>query len=234
MRKLLFFFLLFFTVIAIFVLSCNLNQVSDLPERVKIIANASETSEVEIGIDAVPEKDAILVEWHTNDDNVTASYRIYRSKEKDGNFELKSVTQDTFFLDEGVLLNKRYFYYVTGLSDNGTEGEPSDTLDYKLLQKAQCISPKGSVSGVPDFKWQDPNAEDVNFLRVIESVSGDYIWTFRMIHNYSYVKSVVFNIDRTAAVDSLSKGKEYAWRIDVIGSDSSSGSESAWVSFKIE
>ncbi|MCD6118058.1 hypothetical protein J7K93_13715 [bacterium] len=234
MRKLLFFYLLFFIVIAIFIQSCNLNQVLDLPQRVKIIANASETSADEVGIDAVPEKNAILVQWRCNDDKMTISYRVYRSKTKKGKYAVVTVVPDTFVIDEAVLLNQRYYYYVTGISGNGSEGPQSDTLDYKLLQKAVCVEPNGSVSAVPEFKWLDPNEENINFLRVIDSGTGDYIWTFRMIYNYSGAWTLAFNVDGSASVDSLIKGKEYLWRVDVIGSGSNSGSESAWTLFRIE
>jgi len=234
MRKQPFFCLLFFLLIAIFLISCSLSRIENTPGRVEIIRNMDETAHVEQGIDAVPDKNAVIVQWKQNSDGSTVEYRVYRAAVRAENFELISIEKDTTYLDESVEIHKRYFYYVTAVSSNSDEGETSDTLSYMLLDKAVCITPSETGGQVPVFQWQDPNQEDRNFLRLIDENTQSCVWSYLLEHEYEYVKEVQYNIDGTAGLDSLQKGGEYAWRIDVLGSNRNSGSESAWTIFNVE
>jgi len=234
MSKQLFFSLLFVTVITILLLACNVNKSSNLPEKVILVPNSGERSIEETGIDAVPEKNGIFLQWNKSSDQITVGYRIYRAADQKNNFQIIGTVTDTFFTDENVGFYIRYYYFVTGISSNDEEGISSDTLSYKLLKKAQCINPKDNSSPVPEFQWQDPNNEDINLLRVINAETEEYVWIYALEHNYDNFKKVVFNVDGKAGIDSLIKNKTYMWRVDVLGSSDNSGSESFWNSFKIQ
>jgi hypothetical protein len=208
---------------------------------VHIIDGVSDTSSVEKGIDTVPEGNTIRIEWESSSDENVDVYEIYRNSETEkGKFDKKKFdiiapvsVPDTFYEDQNLLLNVGYYYYILAVTDYGSRSEPSDTLNYKLIEKPINLRPDGSVSDTkPEFSWTDPNNAHYYVIRIMEN--DKMVWLSQLQSDYSERQTIRFNEDHLAAYDSLAKGVTYNWRVDVIGSESHSGSESQWKSIVVE
>lgn len=206
------------------------------PQKVALIPCSSDTSRIESGIDAVPEGDKIHVEWNSGYDETVQTYEVYRGTSAKGVYsKVATVNVPTQFYDDPVSVNTRYYYYVLSVSDEGVESESSDTLSYKLVFKPEILGPEGDAPDKPVFAWRDANRASDYVIRVQESGSDSFVW-FSMFQAPQYgpeEQSIAFNADHSAAAVSLTTGKAYQWRIDVIGSEKASGSESRWVSITI-
>jgi hypothetical protein len=138
-------------------------------------------------------------------------------------------------LDADVTLLKRYFYVVVAMTDEGKEAAPSDTLSYLLLEKP--VNVEVGEGTRPSFSWTDPNTPPLAFyyLRLMEKRTGRRIWTALVPSSYSGGRETVeYNVDGSALLSDLVAGVEYQIRIDVLGSEFNSGSESPWGSFEIQ
>lgn len=233
------FFLLFVLIFTIFYCTKKVNIGGIQPAAVVIIQGVPDTSRVERGIDAVPEGNAIRIEWISSPDEVVTDYEIYRGIERTGIYNLivRAAVPDSFYLDNGVTLNKRYYYYILAVSDEDIRSESSDTLSYELIQKATGLLPAGETTDSrPDFSWHDPNVPPKAFyvIRLVEVASGGIIWLSLVPSSYSDRETVRFNTDGTAIIDSLQQGVDYQWRMDVVGSEDYSGSESGWIALRLQ
>jgi hypothetical protein len=206
---------------------------------VTLIAAAADTSLLETGIDAIPDGDLIRVEWSAGDAG-TAFFEVYRGTAPAGQFS-KIVTLEMpgrMYEDQVPARGVRYYYFVRPVNDEGVQGDPSDTLNYRLIRKAEIQGPTGAAGAAPTFTWRDPNSPQANdyIIRLKEAASGKMIW-ISLFQNSNYGpenKSVAFNADGGASPANLVPGSEYLWRIDIVGNEKNCGSESPWTSIQIQ
>lgn len=230
---------LFLLLILIFInFSCKSKEspAKERPQPVELIPCSADTSRIESGIDAVPDGDKIHLEWNPNSDVTVSTHEVYRSAVINGTYsKVASVDIPTRFYDDPVSVNIRYYYYVLAVSDEGVKSEPSDTLSYKLIFKPEILGPEGDSTVRPIFIWRDANRASDYVIRVQESGSDAFVWfsKFQAPQYGPEEQSISFNADHAAVKDSLTMGKVYQWRIDVVGSEKASGSESRWVSITI-
>lgn len=227
------FSLLFGLIFAILTCSENLTSVSSKPDKVTIITGTADTTIVERGIDAIPEDDAIFIQWYPLEDQNLKHYEIWRyndAVEEHENIAVVSI-DDSTYIDQTVAFYVKYFYYVIAVNEDNKKGESSDTLSYTLLKKAIHLNPQGEIpEEAPQFSWEDPNGSAEYILRVYDPVNDECVWLTNIASSYSDREAIVYNLDNSAKYEKLEKGKEYYWRIDVVGSDTycGAGSESAW------
>jgi len=222
----------------LFTLACR-NQPTKqavLPGAVTLIPAAADTAWVETGIDAVPETDAVFLEWIPADDGLAAAYEVWR-EDFGEDFRLIATLNSSAlsYTDMSAACFIRYRYIVLPISDEGEAGAAGDTLQYRLLAKATALSATEHVQ--PEFSWRDPNQppEAAYLLRLKENGTERRVWRRLVASSYSGDReSVLFNDDGTAVDAVLQKGIEYLWRVDVIGSEANSGSESPWISLRIQ
>lgn len=220
--------------LALFVLlgGCKerVNNPEPLPPRPIFVAASADTAALEHGIDAIPEENAIFLEWRTN-----AAYetlRLYRKKGNAAAFALLAAPglNDTTFVDR-VDVGVRYYYYLVAEDASGISSAPSDTIDYQLLPKAINLS----VSHVDTmrFHWQIQGIRPVSFiLRLYDESTQEIVWLSVIPPSYQGDKEeIAFDWDGKARRKQLLQGTQYRWRIDCVGSAAFSGSESGWHRF---
>ncbi len=217
------------------------------PPAVIIVPHSPDTASVEKGIDAVPETDAIKLEWYrTNDINVRF-YNIYRkaedetffSKIKTINIESVSPPFDTTYFDgdSTVTIEKYFSYFITATSKDGIEGARSDTVRYKLLSKATTDRPNNEeLTTPPVFEWTfDAQSGIPNsyILRIEEEISEKKVFA-QKLDVVSFDWRQVLDFSQVDTVGVLQSGIRYRWRIDTIGQDEeTSGAESEWKTFRM-
>ena len=239
--------------IFLFVLACSDPGSGELgtPEPVQMVQKmvGSDTLEFERGIDAVADaQNKIQVMWHRhNDPTNLQSFYIYRSEEEDGTrryFKIGEVVQentqdqDTIYIDSNLDLDQRYSYYVTAVNLEGTESEPSDTVWYKLMEKAQLNLPQDSevIRAVPlKFGWVFSGIEpDIYILRVEKYFDESFhpLVCLKEVQS-NYEGSIELEIDEDWIRDA-SSFEVFRWRVDCIGDDEVHiGSETSWRLFTI-
>jgi hypothetical protein len=230
------FFLILSTIFAIFNCSKKINQSSLRPPKVSMIPAVADTSRIERGIDAVPNLNAIRIEWYLSSDERVTGYEIYRRETQGVKFAKiwTAAENDTFYEDIVPKIGTRYYYTVLAVNDEDLRSETGDTLSYMLLKKATGMDPNGESAGTkPVFIWTDPNQQHEYIIRVEENIGHRTVWITVVPSDYTpQPQSAIFNFDQKAVVGALVSGKEYRWRVDVRGQNNS-GSESEWVALKI-
>ncbi|MCJ7812917.1 hypothetical protein MUP95_06340 [bacterium] len=201
------------------------------PSPILLLEGSGDNSLIERGIDAIPEGNVIRIEWVPSSDEDVDLYRIYRSEQNPIRpfVEIAScAAKDSFYLDYSVSVNKRYFYYVLVQNNQGILSDPSDTLDYKLIEKAKNLA---TTAKADSFFWIDPNGYTSPYyiIRLFEVASQEVIWFSRIEPKFDNIQSISFNKDGSANLDSLIGGVDYQWRIDIVGPEDHCGSESEWV-----
>lgn len=235
----------------------------DPPQPVQMVWRTlgADTLESEPGIDAEvtpgEELNAIRLQWYKHPlENDLKEYRVYRSVHNSGliNFyllnavELNQATQDdTVYSDQQELdLSTRYYYYITAVDKDGQESEPSDTVSYKLVAKAQSLSVNDNPQVItsPDlrFKWFDATTESF-FIRIEAYVTDDFhplVHTAQVPSIYSDDGGFQHYRLQGDWLKTKFPDGDYRWRIDCVGTEndvarqSFSGSESDWSFFKIQ
>ena len=188
----------------------------------------------ERGLDAVPELDAIQVEWIPYDVQ-DATILVWRRAEKREEFEqfARISAKDTLFLDEDVEIGTRYWYFLTANAAGWRDSSPSDTFSYRLLEKPFALVETGGK--LPAFRWQVSQTPVGYVLKLFEVDTDKKVWFASVWPDYgTLAEQVVFNFDGTAVVDSLETGKGYRWRVDVVGPEKNSGAESNWRVFRVQ
>jgi hypothetical protein len=219
--------------------NCNkkANPTKEKPGAVTLIPGVEDTSRIEKGIDAIPDGDLIRIEW-TEGDASTVFYEVFRGSAPNGAFS-KIVTLEIpvrFFEDQVPAPYVRYYYFIRALNDEGVESDPSDTLSYRLIRKAEGLDPVGTCGSRPVFRWLDPNHANFYIIRVEKMDSGNLVWLsrFQSPQFGSEEQLIAYNADHSASQDSLSTGTQYRWRIDIVGNERNSGSESSWTPIQIQ
>jgi len=226
------------------------------PEPPKMVAknSSSDTTAYEImGIDALEGlENGIRIMWYEHSQRSSLDYFfVYRSEDPQGLINYPRIAQvepDGEFIQDSVYhsyadLNEleekvRYRYYVTAVDEKGLESQPSDTVEYELIQKASLTAPLGSNLINPDrliFFWSFPQNPLPNgyVLRIEDEFTDDlvYVEWVEPLDDFD-------NNYRTHTLDSLQlrdftvNNRPYRWRIDAIQS-LHYGSESSWGTFTI-
>lgn len=235
-------------IIMIFQIACNPNNEGKLPPPAKVIMveKFSDLGNTERGIDAVPERDGIKIEWYLLDDPDITHYNIHRKVKVGKSFStLTSIPVgndispfDTVYsyidYDKMVLDNSDslYYYFVTSTNKDGINGPNSDTLSYMLLSKPLTEDIANINSNEqPVFKWYFQSELPPNYyiIRIENVVADTLVWARRFLNvGLGRVKEHDLS---TVVVNPpvFRSGSLYRWRIDAVGPDSLySGSESNW------
>ena len=225
---------------------CDLGSDGDtmLPDPPVVLPSSECTSPDEQGIDAVPEWDWIRLEWWVGSEEDLAGYEIYRRREGEVVDSLivvlpiEEIPGDVaFYVDEGVDLHVRYFYTIKAFDEADNVSTVSDTLTYMLLSKLRPDQPHGDiVERTPEFvfQWGDDPLPIIHYVVKVTDVMGIYLWVSDLIiaQEHENLVRIVYNVDGRAKSDSLEPGV-YRWRVDGVGSEEYSGSESHWMPFKV-
>jgi len=237
------FFLIVSAIFAILSCSDDSRFTDEPPPAVIWVVPSSDLDQNERGIDALPEGTSIQLNWYRSTNDLVVGYELYRSTERSGSYQIIANKQvlkndDTLYVDvvDPSMVNRRLYYYMTAVNDIGTRSEPSDTISYRLIEKATNLLPQGSIAERrPVFSWTDLNQINNYIIRVLKSESGNYIWICHTFGVYGpTVQQIEYNIDGSALLDSLNSGEEYIWRVDIVGPENNSGSESQWAVFQIQ
>ncbi len=211
-----------------------------------VVLPASEcTSADEQGIDAVPDRDRIRLEWWVGSEEDLAGYEIYRHREGEAVDSLVAVLlieeisgEVAFYEDEDVALQMRYFYTIKAFDEANNASTVSDTLTYMLLSKLMPDQPRGDITDrIPEFvfQWGDDPLPIVSYVIKVTDVMGTYLWISDLFiaQEYDTPVHIVYNVDGRANSDSL-ESAVYFWRVDGVGAEEYSGSESYWMRFKVQ
>ena len=95
---------------------------TDVPGKLTFVTKVPDTAVVEIGIDAIPDKEGVLLEWYKSNDRNIRYIDIYRQKDGETFFrriwridlETASSGQDISYIDESedIGFNKYNYYYL--------------------------------------------------------------------------------------------------------------------------
>jgi hypothetical protein len=220
------------------------------PARVVLVEKNPDTSAVERGIDALyevsrPEVNSIILEWHPNLETTLAGYSIFRSESIDKNYvAIVRIGKafnfiDTTFIDNSVSLQKRYYYFIKAFDEFDQFSDPSDTVNYKLVEIPSLSSPVGNIGNnfSPIFAWDfHPNYIPHTFIFRLEKIENEAfnpLYTKLLELGVDYDPHQEWTLSSLTSVNSLSAGI-YRWRIDPLGSEALHGAESAWREFSIQ
>jgi len=200
------------------------------PPVPRFVQAVPDTAEDEAGIDAVPEEDAIFLQWRREE--ALSAFELFRGRAGEKNFAriAQLTARDTTFLDR-VGPNNRCWYYLRGADADGHLSAPSDTIDYMLLDKATDL--QVADGDTLRFSWSIGLRRPASYvLRLKEEESGVWIWMGTVEPGFQGTReSVRYNYDGRARQPRLLKGVRYLWRLDCVGAAPHSGSESAWQRF---
>ena len=216
------------------------------PPPPELLPNPSDTSPIERGIDAVPERDWIRVEWVAVTWKDLAGYEVWRRAEDEVVFELvdtipvEETVGDTISWDDTDFpLLVEYSYNVRSFTESGLRSDRSNDVSYRLLAKPQPSSPSSrevisDTNPVFNFFWGESGDLIREFVIKVIDESGRYIWisdpgTYSI--EFGHSSEIAYNSDGNAVLEELPSGN-YRWRVDASG-DPGSGSESVWVGFQV-
>ena len=236
----------------IFVYRCGESiEDPDPPARPSWVEKSAPIDTIESGIRPYNDGNGILLEWHPNLEEDISGYKLYRTSEDiENKFALivdidafKISGADTFFIDDLVQLNTDYFYYLKAYDQAENKSEPSDTIRYCLIEKAEPLKPLRTINNyTPEFEWYDfTNVTYEYIIRVESFLSREVIWISRIRRpNYTdFSQKISYNSDGSAALNSLESGTTYQWCIKSISLVDNrnfdiGGSISNWGYFTIE
>jgi hypothetical protein len=224
-------------IVLILISVCQCDRQTTTPDllsiRVAFVPASADTAVTECGIDAVPQADAIQLQWQLQ--SGLSEYRLYRKAAHEARFALLVVLNEpeSYYTDsENILLNTRYFYYLIAANREGRVTQPSDTVDYMLLPKPINLAQAWKADTLL-FHWQPApqSLPDYYLLKLFDDATLRLIW-LALVPSYQAVEEkVIYNRDGQARLTRLETGRAYRWRVDAVGSESRSGSESQWQKF---
>jgi len=202
---------------------------------VQFVPARADTAVIERGIDAVPESDAIQLQWQRQSD--LSEYRLYRKSREEESFQNLAILseRDSLYLDsQNLRLNTRYYYTIIGGNSAGWVTPPSDTVDYLLLPKVVNLA-QAILRDTLHFHWQPApqSLPESYLLKLFDDVSGRLLWLSTVPSYQAVEEDVRYNWDGLARRPKLSSAGKYRWRVDAIGSEARSGSESNWQKFTL-
>ncbi len=196
----------------------------------RFVPAAADTSAIEYGIDAVPEADAIFLQWYKH--SSYDGFRLFRRAQDETTFTLIAALSptDTTYLDP-VAINTRYFYYLQACDEDDNWSEPSDTVNYMLLPKSTALN---VVFATPlEFSWKMKGINPPQFIvRLYDDSADEMVWLSKVASSYQGGEEKIrYNWDNKAKLDPLVVGKRYRWRVDCLDHTPFTGSESNWHRF---
>jgi hypothetical protein len=214
----------------------DVNRPENLLEKPVLLDAPLETAIVEKGIDAVPEQDAIEVQWELN--SIFKGYKVYRRTQDEDEFSpIRTLGEtDSLFIDsENIVFNKRYYYYLLGRDKNNNWSQPSDTVNYLLINKAFNLE-KTVKQNKLTFHWQIHDfSPEKYYLKLYDENQDEIIWLSEIMPSYTTLEEKFdYNWDGKAITPNLTIGIPYRWRVDIKGPSQNSGSESNWQRFTLE
>jgi hypothetical protein len=253
--------LIFILVIFLLLINCSENDPikPDPPNKVLLVMKEEgfDTLDIERGIDAEPNPNsdvsAIQLVWYNPQDRYRINYyNIHRSDDEEGKLywgiigstENQLNPLDTVFTDTTGLTKKNpYWYFLTAVNEDGAESEPSDTVHYRLIEKANELSINNfnPVLTQPEitFRWSI-NAGDIPggyYLRVEQIISESFHPIVFMreigVDEVDYDPPQTYEVSTDDFKIQVIDGGVYRWRIDCLGTDLYSGSESDWANFTV-
>jgi hypothetical protein len=235
--------LYFLPIIVIIACSNPQDPVASVPGKIVLVPKEPDTALVERGIDAIPDREGVYLEWFNPGDNDLRYIDVYRMRDGETYFkkirsidlESASAGEDTTYIDapEDLIFNINNYYFVKAVNQDGVEGPASDTLKYKLMQKPVLSRPNGTiVTGLPVFYWSFPNViPDTYILRIREDFTNRVVFV-REFQVTSYFAEQELDLSEVDEPPEFNSGFTYLWRIDSVGPEPlSSGSESQWQTF---
>ncbi|MBU4446764.1 MAG: hypothetical protein L6422_05450 [Candidatus Marinimicrobia bacterium] len=229
MRNRIFYIFIMPVFLMIFIYRCGESiEDPDPPARPLWVEKSAPTDTIESGLRPYNDGNGILLEWHPNLEEDISGYKLYRTGEDiENKFALiadinafKISGADTFFIDDLVQLNIDYFYYLKAYDQAENKSGASDTIRYRLIEKAEPLKPSGTVNNyTPEFEWHDfTNFTYEYVIRVESFLSREVIWISRIRRsNYTdFSQKISYNSDGSAALNSLESGTTYQWCIKSI------------------
>ncbi|MBN2280146.1 MAG: hypothetical protein JXQ65_06175 [Candidatus Marinimicrobia bacterium] len=226
------------------------------PDTPQWVTKSQPEDSIETGIDAEPLEHRIFMEWHPVHNADLEGYKIFRAEIKDildpDEKEVYSLLTkiniyhnpeyDSLYYDEDVTLHHLYRYFIRSYDYDGNMSEPSDTIEYILINKADLLYPvEGKVvSTTPEFRWRNTSITNEIVIRLEKYPVNNVVWITRF-NNPDYTEGVAekkYNFDGSAQVEELTPGQKYRWRVDCISSTNIDatdleGSESVWQYFTV-
>lgn len=218
------------------------------PGQVILVQKSAEDDTVERGIDAKyipspPPRNGIIIEWHPVEHDDLIGYVIRRSIENDSTAfaviaRVRKVIGkiDTFYVDGNASVGTRYYYRVAA-EDEENEGPMSEAVNYKLEEMCTLNSPTPTTTQFDStFRWQWPAIQPPMFIfRLFKEILPNTPYELIFIDTYDndFFPNQEWSLERLGFQGALTPGR-YQWRIDIIGNEINSGSESEQVNFQVQ
>ncbi|MEA1987525.1 MAG: hypothetical protein U9N76_08575 [Candidatus Marinimicrobia bacterium] len=255
---------LLFVLISFFIIAFQCTDIEnpDAPLAPQIVEKSKPGNFYETGINPVGSTDAISIQWEANSEEDLAGYKIYRAADTSSNQELdfskihtasvnfvSPIATATEYIDYDVSLKIKYFYYLTAFNQSDNESEHSDTVSYQLSAKPSIYCPDfesilcSDAYSVPGmrFRYSDDIFYGISrFIIKVADMNNDSIWCYSVAREQydGSAQTVVYNIDGSSVIDSLTPGQFYKWKVKAItptgnNMPETEGAETDWVQFKI-
>jgi hypothetical protein len=209
---------------------------------------------IERGIDAADdsETDDIVIMWHKHPATLNLDkYVLYRGQDINGQLiyeplpiVLKANTKnDTVTVDTKLELGVLYHYYIIAIDQNNTKSLPSDTVQYKLIDKAWALDVDADTANgftnperlTFSASYVDGQTGPGKYAIRIRGEDDNNLSGYRIVYQ-TEIKNVDFNgfIKEEISGEDLKvvfdKGGLYQWRVDLFQGENT-GSETIWQDF---
>ena len=211
-------------------------------------------SVAETGIGQDPNTGGIFLQWYTTQG--AAGYKVYRSDTSNvgglpidfsvvSNVISSTSLNDTSTVDvNSIMTGIRYYYYIIAYAADGSLSTPSDTINYRLLNRPSPVYPGGQRYPIVDgsglnFQWYDATGGGYTVIRVIDDsvIPSGTIWVSRKFQVFDSYPVKSFDFDSTAMAPLVS-GHSYQWRVDRFDVDGTGrpyeGARSVWSTFTVK
>ncbi len=217
--------------------SCNPTGPKDPvpPNRVMMVERpeGADTLEFVQGISTLPgPENKIQIMWHKPgiEENIK-SFKIFRSTDRVGliNYNLYFTVgvnnpgnPDTIFTDLNVEIGTAYHYFITAVNNDNLESAPSDTVSFKLLNKATLINPQNGEEmtqrGAISFQWYREYTPPYYIIRIEEYYTDTFhpLVYVHKIFNTEYDPDQRYDLSQDVVESIMSDGRTYRWRIDAV------------------
>lgn len=227
---------------------------SDRPVKPSMVTrtDSSDLKEIERGIDADSSPtDDIVIMWHKHPETLNLEkYILWRGEEVRGQLIFSNIQDiqanfnlDTIYVDKGLMVGTRYYYFILAVDQNNNRSVPSDTVRYQLLEKPEledltfANTLDNPTSLIFRTKHFTAGASAGSILRIEEPGSRRLVY-LEYIPQFQNADGIAVHI---ISGDTLQKlfnddddGSSYEWRIDLADDFGLfRGSESEWQEFSI-
>ena len=224
----------------------------DAPAPPVWVCKSAPTDTIATGVRPYNDGAGIVLEWHPNLEEDISGYKLYKTEQDIDNKYILAVDinafsvsgADTFFIDDSVKFGTDYYYYLRAYDQAGNKSNPSDTIQYAVINKVEPLNPTGTLTAQPTiFEWYDYSNASSEYVIYLETFSPQNdIWISRFTKpNYGdFFQSISFNFDGSSKSGTLVTGQIYRWCIKSIAyvnpytNIDISGSVSNWAYFTIE